>query len=71
MPIRFARITLQLVSGRTLTLNITDLLGRQLRHQTISNGGSADISTLPNGLYLLTATTPSGKVFSGKFRKQD
>jgi len=64
-------ITLQLVSEEPLTLNITDLLGRQLRHQTISNGGSADISTLPNGLYLLTATTPSGKVFSGKFRKQD
>ncbi|MBK6996275.1 MAG: T9SS type A sorting domain-containing protein [Lewinellaceae bacterium] len=65
-------ITLQLASEEpALTLRITDLLARQLSHQTISNGGSADISALPNGFYLLTATTPSGKVFSGKFRKQE
>jgi len=65
-------ITLQLASEEPiLTLRITDLLGRQRSHQTISNGGNVDISTLPNGLYLLTATTPSGVVFSGKFRKQD
>ena len=65
-------ITLQLASEETtITLRISDHLGRQLLHQTISNGGNADISALPNGLYLLTATTPSGKVFPGKFRKMD
>ncbi|MBK6997751.1 MAG: hypothetical protein IPH31_23765 [Lewinellaceae bacterium] len=43
-------ITLQLASEEpALTLRITDLLARQLSHQTISNGGSADISALPNG----------------------
>jgi len=30
-----------------------------------------DIAALPNGLYLLTSVTPSGKIFSGKFRKQE
>ena len=54
----------------TLTLSITDLLGRELSRQTITNGGNANISALPNGLYLITATTDSGKVYSGRFRKQ-
>ncbi|MFN0174380.1 MAG: T9SS type A sorting domain-containing protein [Saprospiraceae bacterium] len=64
-------ITLRLASEEpTITVTITDLLGRQLSRQTIPNGGSPDISALPNGLYLVTATTPSGKVFAGKFRKQ-
>jgi len=55
----------------SLSLGILDLLGRELHRQTLPNGGSADISTLPSGLYLLTATTPSGKVFSGKLRKRE
>ncbi len=54
-----------------LNVCITDLLGRELRRQTISNNGEIDIAAIPNGLYLLTATTPSGKVFSGKFIKQE
>ena len=55
----------------TLNLSITDLLGRELSRQTITNGGNANISALPNGLYLITATTDSGKVYSGRFRKQE
>jgi len=55
----------------SLSLGILDLLGRELHRQTIPNGGNADISRMPNGLYLLTATTPSGRVYSGKFRKQE
>ena len=55
----------------TLTLRITDLLGRELSRQTITNGGNANISALPNGFYLITATTDSGKVYSGRFRKQE
>ncbi|MFN0175600.1 MAG: T9SS type A sorting domain-containing protein [Saprospiraceae bacterium] len=55
----------------TLRVQITDLLGRELSRQTIQNGGSANIASLPSGFYLLTATTSSGKVFSGKFRKQE
>jgi hypothetical protein len=55
----------------SLSLGIIDLLGRELHRQTLPNGGSADISTLPSGLYHLTATTPSGKVFSGKLRKRE
>jgi len=65
-------ITLQIASeAPTLALCITDLLGRELSRQTIANGGSTDIAALPNGLYHVTATTAKGKVFSGKFRKQE
>ncbi|MFN0174967.1 MAG: T9SS type A sorting domain-containing protein [Saprospiraceae bacterium] len=65
-------ITLQIASEEpTLSLFITDFLGRQISQHTISNGESVDIATLPTGLYLLTATTPSGKVFSGKLRNQE
>jgi hypothetical protein len=52
------------------TVTITDLLGWELSRQTISDNNEIDISTLPNGLYLLTASTPSGKMFCGKFRKE-
>jgi len=54
-----------------LTVRITDLLGRNLSRQTIPANAQIDISALPNGMYILSATTPSGKVFSGKFRKQE
>jgi len=53
----------------TLFVQITDLLGQVLSHQTISTNQTVDVSTLPNGLYILSAVTTSGKVFSGKFSK--
>ena len=55
----------------TLSVQITDLLGQIIHHQTISTNQPINISDLPNGFYLLSATTPSGTVFSGKFTKQD
>ncbi|MFN0212621.1 MAG: T9SS type A sorting domain-containing protein [Saprospiraceae bacterium] len=65
-------ITLSLPDeSSSLTLSIADMLGRELSRQTIAPGDPVDTSTLVNGFYLLTATTPSGKVFSGKFRKQE
>jgi hypothetical protein len=53
----------------TLSIQITDLLGRTLSQQTLPAGNPIDIAALPNGLYLLTATTSSNKVFSGRFTK--
>ena len=53
----------------TLFVQITDLLGQVLSHQTISTNQTVDVSTLPNGLYILSAVTTSGTVFSGKFSK--
>ena len=53
------------------SVSISDLLGRELSRQTISNDGNLDIAALPNGLYLLTASTPSGSVYTGKFIKQE
>ena len=58
-------------SETQLAIQITNLLGQQLHHQTTPTNQPINISTLPNGLYLLSATTPAGIVFSGKFSKQD
>ena len=55
----------------TLSIQITDLLGQVLHHQTLSTNQPINISALPTGLYLLSAATPTGTVFSGKFCKQD
>jgi len=71
VPSLRAEVSTEAGEDSILTLRITDLLGRDLRGQIISNGSSVVISTLSNGLYILTATTSSGKVFSGKFKKQE
>ncbi len=64
-------ITLQIPTPEsTLHISISDLLGRTLSRQTITNGGQADIAALPNGLYLLSATTEAGQVYVGKLRKE-
>jgi hypothetical protein len=52
-------------------VTITDLLGRECSTQTIINGGNVNLATLPNGFYLLTASTSTGQRFVGKFRKQE
>ncbi|MFN0213303.1 MAG: T9SS type A sorting domain-containing protein [Saprospiraceae bacterium] len=54
-----------------IKIKISDLLGQELRQQTFLNGGDLDITAFRNGLYLLTATTPTGKVYSGKITKQE
>jgi hypothetical protein len=65
-------ITLKITSQQpTLFINIIDFSGQELSRQTISNGQNVDVSNLPNGLYLVTATTTFGKVFSGKFLKME
>jgi hypothetical protein len=54
-----------------LTVYISDLLGQRLSCKTFLNGQNIDITTLPIGLFLVTATTTEGNVFSGKFIKQE
>jgi hypothetical protein len=54
-----------------LNIQITDLLGRELGRQTIPNGGTVDIESLPNGVYLVSARTESGEVFLGRVCKQE
>jgi len=56
-------------TGETLTVSITNLLGKVLQQQLLASGEALNIANLPNGLYHLTATTSSGKLFSGKFTK--
>jgi hypothetical protein len=54
-----------------LSVRITDLLGREILQRACNNGESLDLAQLPNGMFLLSATSASGKVFLGKFRKQE
>jgi hypothetical protein len=59
-------------AGETpLYIRINDLLGREISQQTFQPGKALDIAALPNGMYLLTATDTLGKVFSGRFMKQE
>jgi Secretion system C-terminal sorting domain len=63
-------ITLQIPSAdHILQISISDLLGRTLSRQTIANGGQADVSSLPSGLYLVSAATESGQLYVGKLLK--
>jgi Secretion system C-terminal sorting domain len=63
-------ITLQIPSpDHILQISISDLLGRTLSRQTIANGGQADVSSLPSGLYLVSAATESGQLYVGKLLK--
>lgn len=64
-------ITINMPTGESTTITIANLHGQQLQQQTITNGDNVNTSKLPSGAYIITATTPSGKVFSGKFIKQD
>lgn len=52
-----------------MSISISDLQGQQISQQTIQNGGGLEVSSLPNGMYSIVATTPSGRVFSAKFNK--
>ena len=54
----------------TLKVRITDLLGRELKQQSVLNNGNLDVSALPSGFYLITATAPSGQVYAGKLQKK-
>jgi hypothetical protein len=65
-------ITIQIPDTESpLNIQITDLLGRELGRQIIPNGGTVDIETLPNGVYLVSASTESGEVFLGRVCKQE
>jgi len=59
-------------SGETpLSIRINDLLGQEISQQTLQPGEALDIAALPNGMYILTATDALGKVYSGRFMKQE
>jgi hypothetical protein len=53
-----------------LHVTVSDLLGREVLHETIQNGGNLSASSLPNGLYLVVAKDQSGRVFTGTLRKE-
>jgi hypothetical protein len=55
----------------SLNVSIYDLLGRVVLQQNILNGGSVEMTSLANGLYLVVAMTPKGEVFSAKLRKTE
>jgi hypothetical protein len=51
-------------------VSIRDLMGREISHQYIQNGEPVELAHILGGLYLVLATTPSGRAFSGKLRKE-
>ena len=64
-------IQLQIASeAENMALRIADIQGRTVLQQNLTNGGKVDISGLANGVYSVIVTTPSGQIFSNKFRKQ-
>ena len=65
-------ISLSIVDEETiLNVRISDTKGQLLLQQTIPNHANMELSTLPNGIYTVIATMPSGKVFSSKISKQE
>ena len=68
-------LTLQTPEPGKLDLQIHNLLGQALWHQSLvgSDLGLAqvDISLLQRGLYLVSVTSVSGRVYVGRFLKGD
>jgi len=52
-----------------MTIRISDPQGQKIIQQNIQNGGGIQISSLPDGIYTIVATTASGRAFSSKFNK--
>ncbi len=51
-------------------ISISDLQGRQVLLQNYPASKSFTISMLPQGMYILVLTTPSGEVYRAKFIKE-
>lgn len=63
-------VTLKIPNGATsIDFVISDLQGKEMRRQSIPNGGSVDISAFASGLYQVLALTPAGKVYSAMLKK--
>jgi Secretion system C-terminal sorting domain len=55
--------------GSSLSVTIHDLLGRALLRAEMPNGGQLDISALPRGVFLVSASDVDGIVWRGKLEK--
>ena len=53
----------------SLRVVVSDMLGREVSRQSISNGSTLDIALLAPGLYQLAVHTEDGRVFWGKLEK--
>ena len=57
-------------NNSTISVSISDLLGKQILRQNIQNSGVIDVSSFANGMYLVVATDYLGKVYSSKIWKE-
>ncbi|MBN8680355.1 MAG: T9SS type A sorting domain-containing protein [Chitinophagales bacterium] len=64
------RIFLRLPVDALMYISITDWQGRVLQTASINAHQSLDISALPPGAYVLSATAKSGQLYVGKFVKE-
>ena len=71
IPTLSAVVSTEAGKETNFTISITNLLGQQLHQQILSNDEPINTADLPNGAYLINATTSSGKIYTGKFIKQD
>ncbi len=55
--------------GATIQVSIIDAQGRRRQRVRISDGGQIDVSSLPEGLYFVSAWSAAGSLYSGKFLK--
>lgn len=54
-----------------LAISITNVLGQKVWQQVLSSVERIDIDALPNGQYFLNARDSSGRLYAGRFEKQE
>jgi hypothetical protein len=53
-----------------LHITLSDATGRILQRRTIPNDSEFDLSGLPVGMYLFSATDKDGRVYAGKVARE-
>lgn len=70
-PVNSGHISLQFPDeSNSFRVVLTDLLGREVRSETLVSNELLDIAELVSGLYVATAISASGEVYVGKFLKE-
>jgi len=70
-PVTGSHISLELpAESNKFRVILTDLLGREVRSETLGSHEPLDIVDLVSGLYVATAISASGEVYVGKFVKE-
>lgn len=66
-PLNGQRLGVALPSSETATVNIADMHGRIVRSLSIAQNGNVDLSSLPEGVYLMDLLRSPGQVITKRF----